>query len=130
MIGGTGLIKCSKEDFEKLKKKVSAHYYKKSLVGINFTATYDDELEGVIFEYESNLFDFWDRENRQELLDQIEDWFALGEVIEMNEWWVDKSYKDKIDLAKCGLLGWIYLDTEVQEQEERVKSGVKVVSEE
>lgn len=29
MIGGTGLIKCSKEDFEKLKKKVSAHYYKK-----------------------------------------------------------------------------------------------------
>lgn len=100
MIGGTGLIKCSKEDFEKLKKKVSAHYYKKSLVGINFTATYDDELEGVIFEYESNLVDFWNRENRRELLDQIEDWFALGEVIEMNEWWVDESRKDKIDARK------------------------------
>ena len=26
MVGGTGLIKCSKEDFEKLEKKVSAHY--------------------------------------------------------------------------------------------------------
>lgn len=100
MIGGTGLIKCSKEDFEKLKKKVSAHCYKKSLVGINFTATYDDELEGVIFEYESNLVDFWNRENRRELLDQIEDWFALGEVIEMNEWWVDESRKDKIDARK------------------------------
>lgn len=100
MIGGTGLIKCSKEDFEKLKKKVSAHYYKKSLVGINFTATYDDELEGVIFEYESNLVDFWNREDRRELLDQIEDWFALGEVIEMNEWWVDESRKDKIDARK------------------------------
>lgn len=100
MIGGTGLIKCSKEDFEKLKKKVSAYYYKKSLVGINFTATYDDELEGVIFEYESNLVDFWNRENRRELLDQIEDWFALGEVIEMNEWWVDESRKDKIDARK------------------------------
>lgn len=61
---------------------------------------------------------------------RLEDWFALGEVIEMNEWWVDKSAKDKIDLAKCGLLGWIYLDTEVQEQEEGVKSDVKVVSEE
>ena len=24
MVGGTGLIKCSKEDFEKLEKKVSA----------------------------------------------------------------------------------------------------------
>lgn len=32
MVGGTGLIKCSKEDFEKLKKKVSAHYYKKLLI--------------------------------------------------------------------------------------------------
>lgn len=118
MIGGTGLIKCSKEDFEKLKKKVSARYYKKSPFGINLTVTYDDELEGVIFEYESNLVDFWNCENRRELLDQIGGWFALGEVIEMNEWWVDKSAKDKIDLAKCGLLGWIYLDTEVQEQEE------------
>ena len=26
MVGGTGLIKCSKEDFEKLEEKVSAHY--------------------------------------------------------------------------------------------------------
>ena len=52
MIGGIGLIKCSKEDFEKLEKKVSAHYYKKSPIGINLTVTYDDELEGVIFEYE------------------------------------------------------------------------------
>lgn len=100
MIGGTGLIKCSKEDFEKLEKKVSAHYYKKSPVGINLAVTYDDELEGVIFEYESNLVDFWNRENRRELLDQIEDWFALGEVIEMNEWWVDESRKDKIDARK------------------------------
>lgn len=100
MIGGTGLIKCSKEDFEKLKKKVSAHYYKKSPFGINFTVTYDDELEGVVFEYESNLVDFWNRENRRELLDQIEDWFALGEVVEMNEWWVDENRKDKIDARK------------------------------
>lgn len=100
MIGGTGLIKCSKEDFEKLEKKVTTHYYKKSPVGINLTVTYDDELEGVIFKYESNLVNFWDRENRRELLDRIEDWFALGEVIEMNEWWVDESRKDKIDARK------------------------------
>ena len=100
MIGGTVLIKCSKEDFEKLEKKVSAHYYKKSPFGINLIVTYDDELEGVIFEYESNLVDFWNRENRRELLDQIEDWFALGEVIEMNEWWVDESREDKIDARK------------------------------
>ena len=100
MIGGTGLIKCSKEDFEKLEKKVSARYYKKSPFGINLTVTYDDELEGVIFEYESNLVDYWNRENRRELLDQIEDWFALGEVIEMNEWLVDESTKDKIDARK------------------------------
>lgn len=60
-------------------------------------------LEGVIFEYESNLVDFWNRENRRELLDQIENWFALGEVIEMNEWWIDKSRKDKIDARKGGL---------------------------
>ncbi len=100
MIGGTVLIKCSKEDFEKLEKKVSAHYYKKSPFGINFIVTYDDELEGVIFEYKSNLVDFWNRENRRELLDQIEDWFALGEVIEMNEWWVDESREDKIDARK------------------------------
>lgn len=111
MIGGTGLIKCGKEDFEKLEKKVSAHYYKKSPVGINLTVTYDDELEGVIFEYESNLVDFWNRENRRELLDQIEDWFALGEVIEMNEWWVDKSAKDKIDARKT----WAKDDTKTIE---------------
>ena len=100
MIGGTVILKCSKEDFEKLEKKVSAHYYKKSPFGINLIVTYDDELEGVIFEYESNLVDFWNRENRRELLDQIEDWFALGEVIEMNEWWVDESREDKIDARK------------------------------
>lgn len=92
MIGGTGLIKCSKEDFEKLEKR--------SRLGINLTVTYDDELEGVIFEYESNSVDFWNRENKRELLDQIEDWFALGKVIEMNEWWVDESRKDKIDARK------------------------------
>lgn len=85
MIGGTGLIKCSKEDFEKLKKKVSAHYYKKSPVGINLTVTYDDELEGLIFEYESSLVNCWERENRQELLDQIEYWFALRKVIDKIE---------------------------------------------
>ena len=97
MIGGTGLIKCSKEDFEKLEKKVSARYYKKAPVGINLTVTYDDELEGVVFEYESNLVNCWERENRQELLDQIEYWFALGKVIEMDEWWVGENRKDKID---------------------------------
>ena len=94
MVGGTGLIKCSKKDFKKLEKKVLAHYCEKSPVGINLTVTYDDELEGLIFEYESNLVDFWNRENRRELLDQIEDWFALGEVIEMNEWWADESAKN------------------------------------
>ena len=45
MVGGTGLIKCSKKDFKKL-------------------------------------------------INQIEDWFALGEVIEINEWWADESAKN------------------------------------
>lgn len=47
--------------------------------------TYDDELEGLIFEYESSLVNCWERENRQELLDQIEYWFALRKVIDKIE---------------------------------------------
>lgn len=31
-------------------------------------------------------------------------------------------------LVRCGLLGWIYLGIEVQEEEQRVKSDVKVIS--
>lgn len=41
---------------------------------------------------------------------------------------INKYTEDHLD--RCGLLGWIYLGTEVQEQEEqRVKSDIKVISE-
>lgn len=123
MVGGMVQIKCNEEQYKRFcnseaftalidfckEHAVNLNMEFHSIMGIewaqadygtqNSSLTHDD-LEGVIFKYESNLVDFWNRENRRELLDQIEDWFALGEVIEMNEWWVDESRKDKIDARK------------------------------
>lgn len=95
MIGGTLLIRCSKEDFI----NILDIDYDKEPSEFDYSMTYDTELDGIVLEYESNSA-VWDDENRQGLLKKIENWFALGEVIEMNEWWVDESRKDKIDARK------------------------------
>lgn len=95
MVGGTLLIRCSKEDFI----NILDIDYDKEPSEFDYSMTYDTELDGIVLEYESNSA-VWDDENRQGLLKKIENWLALGKVIEMNEWWVDESRKGKIDARK------------------------------
>ena len=95
MIGGTLLIRCSKEDFI----NILDIDYDEEPSEFDYSMTYDTELNGIVLEYESNSA-VWDDENRQGLLKKIENWLALGKVIKMNEWWVDESRKDKIDARK------------------------------
>ena len=87
MIGGTLLIRCEKEDFQKFVENHSSLQSRddeNSPFGINYSMAYDEELNGIIFEYESNLTNRWGDENRFQLLQKIETWLALGKVAEMN----------------------------------------------
>lgn len=95
MIGGTLLVRCSKEDYIKI---VDIDYDKEPSE-FDYSMTYDTELNGVVFEYESNST-VWSDENRQGLLKKIEDWLGLGKVIEMDSWPLDENNKDNIDARK------------------------------
>ena len=95
MIGGTLLIRCSKEDYIKI---VDIDYDKEPSE-FDYSMTYDTELNGIVFEYESDST-VWNDENGQGLLKKIEDWLGLGKVIEMDSWWLDENNKDKIDERK------------------------------
>lgn len=111
MIGGTLLIRCEKEDFQKFvgnHSNLQSRYDENFPSGINYSMAYEEELNGIIFEYESNLTNRWSDENRSRLSQKIETWLALGKVAEMNRWWIDERYKEKV-----GLRDMAKYDTEV-----------------